>query len=1019
MIFFKTIWKNKPSRIWAIVTASVLVFIMVVSLVLTQASFITETFNTLFGGPRQVIKNAGPMIYESDYESKDATLKAANALSERIMEEGAVLLKNDGSLPLAAGSKISVFGKNSVNMVHGGTGSGEKGTEGLATLYSSLSDAGFLFNTRLRAFYESSTQSGSGRPASPGMGTYVWGFETGETPWSSYSSNTEVMNSFAEYNAAALVVFSRIAGEGYDLPRSMMTLDKDGKENGKVLGARDATDHYLQLDENEAELLKQVSDSFDNVIVIINSSAVLELGFLDDPNIKGAIWIGNPGGTGLAAIGRILKGDVNPSGRLVDTYMRDMKKDPTWENFAFNLQKNGNRYRASTADKPDILIDRPYYFVDYEEGIYVGYRYWETRGYTEFKKDGNYSWYNANVVYPFGYGLSYSTFDWKFKGGAGTGDGATVTKDGKISYTIEVTNNGPMAGKDVVQLYYSAPYYDGGIEKSHVVLGGFAKTPEIPANQTREVTITVNIRDMASYDWNDANGNGFTGYEVEAGTYTIYLAKNAKGWQDPATLKRTIKVEATGISEEDITKAAAKGNNGFAYKYDEKTGTEIKNLFDQAGAKVKSANPEETGGTMTLLSRNGWIDWPTKPTLSDRTVSESFIDSLKYPDRAWTRDTGKPWHVPASKKPVQSAKKLNDKQTTIKLYDLIGKPHEDPDWQKLLDQLTIAELAKIIGSGNFHTQAVESIVKPRTTDPDGPVGFTNFMEMGGQPTVYGTCFYVSATVVSSTWNKELAEEQGKMVGNEGIWGNQRGDKRPYSGWYAPAVNIHRTPFSGRNWEYYSEDGYLSGMMAASVVKGAKEKGVYTYVKHFAVNDQETDRVSEGLVTWVDEQTMREIYFRPFELAVKVGETRAMMSSFNRIGKEWAGGSYALLTELLRDEWGFRGMVITDYNVYGYMPADQMIRAGGDLNLIQDKPPTTSSSALTPTQIALMRKAVHNILYTVANSNAMNRLTGARIAYSLPNWIVFMIVADVVIFAGLAGWGGFVIWRVLKKKTEQI
>ncbi|MDD4184872.1 MAG: glycoside hydrolase family 3 N-terminal domain-containing protein, partial [Candidatus Izemoplasmatales bacterium] len=418
--------------------------------------------------------------------------------------------------------------------------------------------------------------------------------------------------------------------------------------------------------------------------------------------------------------------------------------------------------------------------------------------------------------------------------------------------------------------------------------------------------------------------------------------------------------------------------------------------------------------TMTVMSRADFAGtMPSTPTLADRTVSAAFIDSLAYPQAPWTLDQDKPYYNATA--PVQASSELSAGEADLMLYDMIGVSYDDPSWDTYLNQLTVAQMALLIGSGNFHTEPLVNLGKPRTTDPDGPVGFTNFMEIG-EATVYDTCFYASPSIVAATWNVELAYEQGKMVGNEGIWGNDRRDQAPYSGWYAPAVNIHRTPFSGRNWEYYSEDGLLSGKMAANVIQGAKEKGVYTYIKHFAVNDQETNRDSNGLLTWLDEQTMREIYLKPFEIAVKEGETSAIMSSFNRLGKVWAGGSYELLTEVLREEWGFEGMVITDYNVYAHMPADQMIRAGGDLNLIQDKRPSTTSEALTSTQISLMRQASKNILYTVANSNAMNGLgADATIKYLMPRWTVAMIVIESSITALIAASGAFLIYRVNKKK----
>ncbi|MDD3958417.1 MAG: glycoside hydrolase family 3 N-terminal domain-containing protein, partial [Candidatus Izemoplasmatales bacterium] len=560
--------------------------------------------------------------------------------------------------------------------------------------------------------------------------------------------------------------------------------------------------------------------------------------------------------------------------------------------------------------------------------------------------------------------------------------------------TVRVKNTGSVKGKEVVQLYYTAPYTSGGVEKAHVVLGAFAKTNVLNPNQSQNLTLTLKVMDMASYDYNDSNNNSFVGYELEAGAYEIKIMKNAHEVVDSLTYHVP--------------------SGGFKVDSDTEYGVQPVNRFDDVTAKINSTDVAATGGTMTLMSRVDFTgSMPTTPTLADRTVTGDFIAGLAYSSKPWLEDADKPYYVDVA--PTQASSALEGDDVTLMLYDMIGVAYDSPLWDTFMNQLTISQMSQLIGSGNFHTEQLVNLGKPRTTDPDGPVGFTNFMEIG-EATVYDTCFYASPALVAATWNSELAYEQGKMIGNEGIWGNDRGDQAPYSGWYAPAVNIHRSPFSGRNWEYYSEDGFLSGKMAAKVIIGAKEKGVYTYIKHFAVNDQETDRDSNGLLTWLDEQTMREIYLKPFEIAVKEGQTTAVMSSFNRLGTVWAGGSYELLTEVLRHEWGFEGMVITDYNVYNHMPADQMIRAGGDLNLIQDKRPTTSTEALTSTQISLMRQASKNILYTVANSNAMNGLgADATIHYLLPRWTVTMIIVESSITGAILVSGTLLIIRARKKK----
>lgn len=981
---FKKIWKYKLSRAWFITTVCILVLGLVVNLVATQSVFVYNTLNSVFGGSVRVHVSGDLSqytYYKADYDNKADTLAAADALNERIVEEGIVLLKNDdGALPIATPEsdsdvsvkpKISVFGKNSVNLVYGGTGSGGADSAGAVTLYQSLSVAGFDCNPMLKSFYEGSA-SGKGRPKSPEIGDTIAGFATGETPVSAYGS---VRESYADYNAAALIVLSRIGGEGYDLPRTMKTSYADGA--GAVDGARSADDHYLQLDKNESDLIKEVAAHFDKIVIIINSAEAMELGFLDDPahyaysdKIKAALWIGSVGKSGINALGRVLNGSVNPSGRTVDTYARDFKKDPSFVNFGNNNQTDGNRYFVGGKK-------RAFYFVEYEEGIYVGYRYYETRAEEERKK-GNTDWYGNNVVYPLGYGLSYTTFDWEI---ANADEIVSAKKTAKSSLTVKVkvTNTGDRAGKDVVQLYLTAPYTPGGIEKSHVQLVGFGKTPMLyPASQANEqkpnsaiVEIEVPVYYFASYDYNDANDNGYAGYEIEAGRYELKVSRNAH------------------VAEQTI----AFDMDELLIGNDPVTGKNVENRFDDVSSYIqKYMSRADFEGT-----------FPTAPTDDDRSVEQSFIDSLNYTKN----DDGQKWTAYVT--PDQPTGEISYNKTEVKLYDLIGKPYDDPQWAELLDELTVAQMVDLIGTGNYNTVQIPNIDKPRTTDPDGPVGFTAFM---GDPSVYNTCFYASGCVLGATYNVELAFEMGEMVGNEGLIGNEAGDGRPYSGWYAPAVNIHRSPFAGRNWEYYSEDGLLSGIMASGVVRGASSKGVYTYVKHFALNDQETARSSNGVLTWANEQAMRELYFRPFEITVKDGHTTAMMSSFNRIGKVWAGGSYELLTEVLRDEWGFRGMVITDYNFdTAYMDVNQMIRAGGDLNLSQGKFP---SSDKTPTQVTALRNATKNILYTVANSNAMNGMgDGVVYRYALPMWTRYMLIVDAVIIAVLAALGVLAIMRSYK------
>ena len=971
----KKIHRTKALGIYSITLASLSLVLVTATLVVTLNKFLYNTICSVMGGETKYTISGDPSSvaqrFTSDYESKNDVLKAANDLNTEIVSEGIVLLKNEqNALPLPEGSKITVFGKNSVNPVLGGSGSNDgSSTESVGDVYECLTRSKFEVNPVMYDFYKSSA-SGSGRPSSSSitMGDKLTGFPTGETPISSYT--TKQRDSYKSYNDAAIVFLSRFGGEGFDLPRSMYY---DGSkytnwgdyEKKLIPGANSVDDHYLQLDKNETDMIKEACDNFDKVIVVCNSGSAMELGFLqENDKIQAALWLGHPGNSGLNALGPVLKGEVNPSGRTVDTYSRDFTKDPSYLNFGNNMSSNGNQYYLNGAPKNA-------FFADYEEGIYVGYRYYETRGYT----DGE-DWYDENVVYPFGYGLSYSNFTYQIdEDSLSFKNGSTLSKDGEISITVNVTNSGDRDGKDVLQLYYTAPYIEGEIEKSQVVLGDFVKTPIIPKGETKPVTLTMKVQDMASYDYNDANKNGFATYELDPGDYQLSIRKNAHEVISTLNYK---------IDEEYIYGTSV-------------TGHTVENRFDDVSNHITK-----------YLSRADWEGtWPTRPTSQDREVTQEFINELNYSVNDKETD---PWY--SSTAPNQSKTQLTREQCKVKIYDLFGKDYDDPLWDELLDQLTVKEMTDLIATGNFRTIAMDNIKKPLTIDGDGPMGFAIFM---GDDCIYDTCRYASEAVVAATWNKELAYRQGLMVGNEGLIGNEREDNTPYSGWYAPAVNIHRSPFGGRNFEYYSEDPVLSGKLATEVIKGAKEKGVYTYIKHFALNEQETNRDTSGLVVWANEQSMREIYFKPFECAVVEGKTTAMMSSFTRIGTTWAGGKYELLTEVLREEWGFKGMVITDFNLKAYMNADQMIRAGGDLNLSPSKAPTKTSS---PTDITNIRRATKNILYTVANSNAMNGQDDSVIyGYRMPDWVVLLIVIDSIFLAATIALGG--LWFFFKQQNKKL
>ena len=990
------IWKNKKTKIWLIVTAVLLVLGIAVNAVLLSVPIVTNSLSLVFGGERaNVTEDNRAEWYDRQYTSKEEVLAAANDFVVEVEKEGIVLLKNENdALPLSGdGAHVSVFGKNSVNIVYSGSGSASSNSStAQKTLYESLEAAGISYNETLKSFYEDSGKSGKGRPENPAMtsGQRLSGFGTGETPVDSYTP--DVVDSYTGYQDAAIVVFSRIGGEGFDLPRTMAE-----SFGGAAVAGPSADSHYLELDENEKALLAHVKENFSKVIVILNVGTTMEIPELKaDEGIDAILWMGFPGSTGIMALGQILTGldtegnQISPSGHTVDTWAADFTMDPTWYNTGVYGSEFGNRYlyNGETTD---------YAFVNYEEGIYVGYRYYETRGYEETAADPQSAWYENNVVYPFGYGLSYTEFDWDVSFGAASG--TEITADDTLEVLVTVKNTGDYAGKDVVELYYSAPYdYEGpAIEKPHVVLGDFAKTDLLAPGEEQTLTLTLDVKDMKSYDYADANENGFSGYELEAGEYRIIVGSDA----------HTAKADAVYTLSEDLQLKTDINADGEE--------TEVVNAFDDVSAGIFGTNTyasyvsrKDFAGTL----RTTYLD-DAERTLTDE-LKETLDESIK---RKYTEsDAGKPWEVTGSvpsTTPVNSGLSLRDM-----LYDEAGNylgeaSFDDPRWETLLDEISLDEMKNLVGFGAFRTneiKGVDGVVgKPLTVDSDGPNGFTSFLS---ESVIYGTCAYQAECVMGSTWNVELAERMGELIGEEGLAGNEKGDGLPYSGWYAPAVNIHRSPFAGRNWEYYSEDGLLSGKFAAGVIKGADKKGVYCYVKHFAVNDQETDREYNGILVWANEQSMRELYLLPFEIAVKEGGATGMMSSFNRLGMKWAGGSYALLTQVLRDEWGFHGSVITDYSLNTYTHVDEMIRAGGDLFLTQDA--KTFGMEDDATQIALLRQSTKNILYMVANSSAMSISTDG---YLRPVWQTVMICVDIAMIAALALWGILAI-RSVKKKEEQ-
>lgn len=922
--------------------------------------------DTLFGSQRPIYSDEVTSVYPTQKATNKAEAFAnAQKVNLKLAEEGFVLLKNENAaLPMNKGARISVFSKNSVNLSYGGSGSGGFDTSNNKNLYESLNDAGFVTNPTLKNFYESS-QSGPVRTANSsdldnGDNQKI---ATAETPQSKYTD--AVRNSYADYSDAALVVITRIGGEGFDLPRYQ----------GDSEGAVSPDSHYLELDQNEIDLLTAVTDgTFKRVVVVFNTPSSFEAIFLKDSayaafadKIDAAVWIGFTGSNGITALGEILNGDVNPSGRLVDTWAADFTKNPSFVNF-------GTGCLPDTTDKYDGAM---YYSVDYEEGIYVGYRYYETRGETDGEE-----WYNANVVYPLGYGLSYTTFDWT----VGDASASEIELGTTITVPVTVKNTGSVAGKEVVQLYASAPYTLGGIEKAHKVLVGFAKTKLLQPSESETVTVSFDPYSAASYDYRDANSNGFSGYELEAGEYTLYVSRNAHESEKAIALNLAADVQIGT---------------------DPTTDSEVVNRYTDSENFLDSDWQLDT-----MLSRADWEGtWPTPQTAQQHAGTDRLYEEIRSEEHNNPTDFDSEEYPWFGEEPTLTLRDLLPSAEAEGYEPVVS--YDDERWEELMMGCDEEKMIALINNGAYHTLAMENVGLPATIHGDGPSGFTCFMS---KEQVNGTCQYVSEPVMASTWNINLMNELGEAIGEEGTIGD-KATGQPYSSIYAPGVNIHRSPFGGRCSEYFSEDPFISGMMGAAEVQGIQSRGVLPTVKHFVANEQETHRSIGGDLSWLSEQALREIYLKPFEYTVKLGETRGIMTSFNRIGTRWTGGDYRLLTEILRNEWGFNGLVICDFNtIPQYMIPRMMFYAGGSLDLAtQQSAMWTDCDTSDAGDAIVLKRAVKDVMYALVNSNAMN---AEVIGYNPPIWQEYLHWINIGAFTLVGVWLVLAIVRTVRCNKRQ-
>lgn len=849
---------------------------------------IVVAVSMMLTGPLSTLLNNATI---TKYTLSDATVSKANELAKDVQSEAVTLLKNDDSnLPLS-GKKVNVFGWGSTNPVYGGTGSGSMSKQyKTVSLLDGMKQAGLKTNTELSKLYTDY------RKDRPEVGMFAQDWTLPEVPAKQYSD--KLVSDAKDFSDEAVVVLTRVGGEGADLPTDMKAKGITYKNNSKDYDDFQKGESFLQLSKTERDMIDLVTSNFKKVTLVYNGANTFQFDFLNDyPQIQSVVWCPPAGQTGFSALGEVLAGETNPSGKTSDTFLKDLTKSVSYNNFGkfeyTNMADKAAKYKGFTGDDVTAIPG----FVNYSEGIYVGYKFYETAS------DEGLINYDDTVAFPFGYGLSYTSFDQKLD--------SVKYKGGKVTVTATVTNTGDKAGKDVVEVYYNPPYTDGGIEKASKNLAGFEKTKELQPGESQKVTVKFDDDDMASYDYKGAKA-----YVLEKGDYDISIQSDSHHVIDHQ--KVTVKDTVTYNSDSNT-------HNGDAVA--------ATNEFDYAA------------GDVTYLSRAGHFAnyakataAPTNFSMSDEAKAE-FTNNSNYDPKKYDNDS--------DEMPTTGAK------NGLKLYQMYGKDYDDADWDKLLDQLTFDDMDNLIANGGYGTPAVKSVGKIQLTDADGPASLNNNF------TGVGSIGFPASTAFACTWNRDLAKQFGEMIGD-------MAHDMHVAGWYAPAMNIHRSAFSGRTFEYFSEDSLLSGAMASNEIAGAKSKGVYSFMKHFALNDQETNRTNM-VCTWANEQSIRETYLKPFEMSVKEGGAQAVMSSFNYIGYTYAGASSNLLQTVLRGEWGFKGFVLTDYfGGYGYQNADQEVRAGNDSMLATTKI-TNHITDKSATSVKAMRQAAHNILYTAANS----------------------------------------------------
>lgn len=955
-----------------------------------------------------------------DLDTSNIDFSKTSAVCEQIEAEGMVLLKNgkldngENSLPLKDTVKrVNVFGWSSIAPAYSGGGSGDSGSVDKAvTFYQALENVGITPNPALKTAYE---KYSSGRK-NDNYWSQSYPYLNLIEPTADELKSAVNMQEALEYSTTAIVFITRLGGEHQDLPKRQV----------KYKLATDETRTYLDISTEEEGLLDLIEQTgFKNVIVIANSINTMNLDFVDRDCVKSAITVGAFGQYGANAVAKALVGEVNPSGKTVDTYAYDLSTAATYAN-----SPDGQEVNTLTAGVKK-YSDSSRYYMDYQEGIYVGYKWYETadaEGFwdTDFAKTtwGIKNGYKDVVQYPFGYGLSYTEFSWNLVS-VSPAPGSTITADTEIKLTVEVENVGSVPGMEVVEVYYGAEF-KGGIEKSAKNLIGFQKTVELdPVDSEKEdavkstkFTISFKASDMASYDYNDANSNGHEGYELEGGEYKIYLSEDA---HNSATLKND---KDSSVITYTVEKTI---------DIDYVDGKEVYNRFtgNEASDNGISSDGTNVNQNVTYMTRNDFTTtFPTQHLTSRKQGFKIANDWNTFKDTDETYTQGASGDL---KLYVETKDESNNIKfvPNLELVKELGKDYDSEKWTQLLNQMTTDDLIELFLKGGYQTLTVTSISKPLLRALDGPMGLNGSVMTGKK---YDYTFFPSETVLGQTWNEKLAYTYGLVIGYEA--------SNSVSGWYAPACNLHRSPFGGRNYEYYSEDAFISGKMAANTIKGAANNGVYCCLKHFAVNETANIQsgASIGLHTWVTEQAMRENYLKAFEIAVKEGEANAVMNAYNCIGGTWCGGSYALLEEVLRGEWGFKGSVITDAWTPGNDEYDFDLGLRAGTNIVLNSSNTVAANSKlkdksSKTALACLRDSAHNTLYTLCNTLARQEeylaakergenpdgdmfaveIGGKGASSGSKIWILWLVLLDVVVVGLVSVWAYFVFFKKPLKK----